>query len=103
MTGCQKPSRSTPTPATPRRHARVYQLLEHGRLALQVARLTVELNRQLDQLDRSRARIAEAADEERRRIQRDLHDGAQQGFGRGRWWPATLWTTPSRRRSPLLR
>ena len=53
-------------------------MVEDGRLAMQVARLGVELNRQLDQLDRSRARIAEAADEERRRIQRDLHDGAQQ-------------------------
>jgi signal transduction histidine kinase len=62
----------------PGRQARVHQLVEHGRLALQVARLTVELNRQLDELDRSRARIAQAADEERRRIQRDLHDGAQQ-------------------------
>ncbi len=62
----------------PVRQSRVRQLVEHGRLALQVARLSVELNRQLDELDRSRARIAEAADEERRRIQRDLHDGAQQ-------------------------
>ncbi len=62
----------------PLREARVRQLVEHGRLALQVARLSVELNRQLIELDRSRARIAEAADEERRRIQRDLHDGAQQ-------------------------
>ena len=62
----------------PVRQARVRHLVEHSRLALQVARLGVELNRQLDQLDQSRARIAEAADEERRRIQRDLHDGAQQ-------------------------
>lgn len=62
----------------PARKSRVRHLVEHGRLALQVARLGVELNRQLDELDRSRARIAEAADEERRRIQRDLHDGAQQ-------------------------
>jgi signal transduction histidine kinase len=62
----------------PGRQRRVRQLVEHGRLALQVARLSVELNRQLDELDRSRARIAQAADEERRRIQRDLHDGAQQ-------------------------
>jgi signal transduction histidine kinase len=60
------------------RQSRVRDLVEHGRLALQVARLNVELNRQLDELDRSRARIAQAADEERRRIQRDLHDGAQQ-------------------------
>jgi signal transduction histidine kinase len=62
----------------PARESRVRHLVEHGRLALQVARLGVELNRQLDELDRSRARIAGAADEERRRIQRDLHDGAQQ-------------------------
>lgn len=62
----------------PARQSRVRHLVEHGRLALQVARLGVELNRQLDELDRSRARIAGAADEERRRIQRDLHDGAQQ-------------------------
>jgi signal transduction histidine kinase len=62
----------------PVRQSRVRHLVEHARLALQVARLSVELNRQVDELDRSRARIAEAADEERRRIQRDLHDGAQQ-------------------------
>lgn len=62
----------------PGRAGRVRHLVEHGRLALQVARLGVELNRQLDEVDRSRARIADAADEERRRIQRDLHDGAQQ-------------------------
>jgi signal transduction histidine kinase len=62
----------------PVRAARVRQLVEHGRLGLQVARLSVELSRQLIELDGSRARIAEAADEERRRIQHDLHDGAQQ-------------------------
>jgi signal transduction histidine kinase len=62
----------------PARQSRVRHLVEHGRLALQVARLSVELHRRLDELDQSRARIAGAADEERRRIQRDLHDGAQQ-------------------------
>ncbi len=62
----------------PDRAARVRQLLEHAQLAVQVARLGVELTRRLDELDQSRARIAESADEERRRIQRDLHDGAQQ-------------------------
>ncbi len=62
----------------PARQPRVRNLVEHGRLALQVARLNVELNRQLDELDQSRTRIAQAADEERRQIQRDLHDGAQQ-------------------------
>jgi signal transduction histidine kinase len=52
--------------------------VERSRLALEIARLGVDLNRQLAELDRSRARIACAADDERRRIQRDLHDGAQQ-------------------------
>ncbi len=37
-----------------------------------------EVRRQADELRRSRARIVEATDLERRRIERDLHDGAQQ-------------------------
>ena len=60
------------------RPARVRQLVEHARLAVQMARLGVELTRRLDELDLSRSRIAASADDERRRIQRDLHDGAQQ-------------------------
>ena len=37
-----------------------------------------EVRRQADELRASRARIVEATDTERRRIERDLHDGAQQ-------------------------
>lgn len=37
-----------------------------------------EVRRQADELRASRARIVEATDAERRRIERDLHDGAQQ-------------------------
>jgi signal transduction histidine kinase len=37
-----------------------------------------ELRRQADELRASRARVVAAADAERRRIERDLHDGAQQ-------------------------
>jgi signal transduction histidine kinase len=37
-----------------------------------------EVKRQADELRASRARIVEAGDEQRRRIERDLHDGAQQ-------------------------
>jgi signal transduction histidine kinase len=40
--------------------------------------LTAELGRAMTDLERSRRRIAEAADIERARIERDLHDGAQQ-------------------------
>jgi signal transduction histidine kinase len=41
-------------------------------------RLEQDLERSLSQLARSRQRIARAADVERSRIERDLHDGAQQ-------------------------
>jgi signal transduction histidine kinase len=49
-----------------------------ARLALENARLQAELRAQLDELRESRARIVRAGDEERRRLERDLHDGAQQ-------------------------
>ena len=41
-------------------------------------RLTADLGQAMTELDESRRRIAEAADLERARIERDLHDGAQQ-------------------------
>jgi signal transduction histidine kinase len=47
-------------------------------LALENARLQAELRLQLAELRESRARIVRAGDEERRRLERDLHDGAQQ-------------------------
>ena len=47
-------------------------------LALERARLHAELRAQIDELRGTRARILEAAQSERRRLERDLHDGAQQ-------------------------
>ncbi len=47
-------------------------------LALDNARLEADLSGSRTELEASRKRIAWAADEERRRIERDLHDGAQQ-------------------------
>ena len=49
-----------------------------ARLALENARLHAEVQAQLAHVRDSRSRIAAAADDERRRIERDLHDGAQQ-------------------------
>jgi signal transduction histidine kinase len=48
------------------------------RLAVDNDRLSDDLRMQLDEVRASRARIVEAADAERRRVERDLHDGAQQ-------------------------
>ena len=49
-----------------------------ARLALENQRLHAELRTQLDEVRASRARIVAAGDAERRRLERDLHDGAQQ-------------------------
>jgi signal transduction histidine kinase len=48
------------------------------RLALENERLQAEVLAQLDQLRASRVRIVQTGDAERRRLERDLHDGAQQ-------------------------
>ena len=48
------------------------------RMALENARLQVQLRAQLEEVRQSRARLVEAADAERQRVERDLHDGAQQ-------------------------
>jgi signal transduction histidine kinase len=49
-----------------------------ARMALVNARLKAELNAQLLEVEESRERVAAAAGDERRRLERDLHDGAQQ-------------------------
>jgi signal transduction histidine kinase len=49
-----------------------------ARLALENERLQAEVRARLEELRGSRARIVEAGDAERKRLERDLHDGAQQ-------------------------
>jgi signal transduction histidine kinase len=53
-------------------------VLDAAALSIEVARLRAEVRRQLSRVEASRARLVEAGDEERRRLERDLHDGAQQ-------------------------
>jgi signal transduction histidine kinase len=56
----------------------LYSILETASLAIEIARLRAEVRLQLVEVDESRARIVQAGYEERRRLERDLHDGAQQ-------------------------
>jgi signal transduction histidine kinase len=49
-----------------------------GRIALENGRLQVELRARITELSESRGRVIEAEQRERRRLERDLHDGAQQ-------------------------
>jgi signal transduction histidine kinase len=47
-------------------------------IALENGRLQVELKAKLQELEGSRARVLEAGQQERKRLERNLHDGAQQ-------------------------
>jgi signal transduction histidine kinase len=52
--------------------------VHNARLDTELQTTLDELRKQADELRRSRARIVASADAERRRVERDLHDGAQQ-------------------------
>ena len=53
-------------------------VLAAASLAIEIARLRVEVRVQLAEVEESRSRVVQAGYEERRRLERDLHDGAQQ-------------------------
>jgi signal transduction histidine kinase len=56
----------------------IEEVASAARLGLENERLQAEARAQLEDLRSSRARIVAAGDAERRRLERDLHDGAQQ-------------------------
>ena len=65
-------------PALERRPDLLHAVLDAATVAVEIGRLRVELRLQLAEVESSRARIAQAGYAERRRLERDLHDGAQQ-------------------------
>ncbi len=65
-------------PALTQRPDLLDEAIVRAGLAIEIARLRVEVRRQLAEVEQSRARIVTATHEERRRLERDLHDGAQQ-------------------------
>jgi len=64
--------------STARRRRRAREVAVEARLPIEVSRLRVELRRALGEAQSSRSRLVEAVADERRRLERDLHDGAQQ-------------------------
>jgi len=65
-------------PLTPTEDKLLADLASQAGLVLRNVRLTADLRASLDDLRASRRRLVEAQDLERRKIERNLHDGAQQ-------------------------
>jgi signal transduction histidine kinase len=65
-------------PIDPVREKLIDDLAAQAGLALRNVRLTAELQTRLDELGAAQRRIVAAQDQERRRLERNIHDGAQQ-------------------------
>jgi signal transduction histidine kinase len=65
-------------PIDPAKERLVADLAVQARLVLRNVRLTEELRARLDDLKAAQKRLVTAQDQERRRLERNIHDGAQQ-------------------------
>jgi signal transduction histidine kinase len=65
-------------PLTSTEDSLLQHLASQASLVMRNAQLTAELRARIDELRASRRRLVEAQDAERRKIERNLHDGAQQ-------------------------
>jgi signal transduction histidine kinase len=65
-------------PSVDRHPQLLRDVLAAATLSIELARLQMELQRQLAEVEVSRERIVRAGYAERKRLERDLHDGAQQ-------------------------
>jgi signal transduction histidine kinase len=65
-------------PMDPSKDALVYDLAGQAGLIMRNVRLTADLQARLDELRAAQKRLVTAQDAERRRLERNIHDGAQQ-------------------------
>jgi len=65
-------------PSLQQRQDLLRSVIAASSLAIEIARLRVEVNLRLAEVKQSRSRMVAAGIDERRRLERDLHDGAQQ-------------------------
>jgi signal transduction histidine kinase len=78
LLGVLSVSKPPAEPLSPAEEKLVSDLASQAGLVLRNVRLTSELQARLEELQASRQRLVTAQDEERRRLERNLHDGAQQ-------------------------
>jgi len=71
-------SKPASEPLTSAEDSLLQHLASQASLVMRNAQLTAELRATIDELRASRRRLVEAQDAERRKIERNLHDGAQQ-------------------------
>ena len=99
-----RPRRSGTRPASVVSNMVAYtDITERKAQDAEVHRLNAELHARLEDLAASRARIVAAGDVERRRLERNLHDGAQQRLSPSRWRCDSRSPSSSPTRSPRAR